>query len=208
VSEGPTALGPIELRPIEPGDTSEITALHLAALPSDFITSLGPRFLERVFYASVTGKPEGLGTVARDARGLVGFVTGAHPAKEWYASLVRENRGAIVRGVLSKVLRGPRGVLEVASVARAMRASSSDPEGFPADLGYIAVDARARGQGLGQRLVRAHLEALARRGASGCWTKTRSDAARRMYEATGFERLFERQVRGETNTYYGKKLVP
>jgi ribosomal protein S18 acetylase RimI-like enzyme len=196
------------LRPMEAGDVPEVVSLHCRALPADFITSLGKRFLTEVFYGSILGAAEGVSVVAaRDGR-LVGFVVGAYPADHWYRSLLNGHRGEFARSALRRLSEGPLALLELAEVGVAMLQGSSDPRGFPADLGYIAVDPGARGLGIGQRLVKQFLEALARRGAGGCWTKTYATnaAARRLYERSGFHVIGRRRIRRIWSVYYGIEL--
>jgi ribosomal protein S18 acetylase RimI-like enzyme len=198
----------LALRPIAPGDIPAIVALHRRALPRDFITSLGERFLAEVFYAAILAREEGVGVVARRGDALAGFVVGAHPAESWYPALLREHRSALARGVVSRLASGPEALLELGEVAFAMLKGSSDPAGFPADLGYIAVSEAARGAGVGAALVRRFLDALRARGAAGCWTKTYASnaAARRLYERSGFHEIGRRRIRRIESVYYGVAL--
>jgi ribosomal protein S18 acetylase RimI-like enzyme len=200
----------ITIRPLAREDLPGIVRLHEEALPKDFITSLGTSFLADVFYGSIVDRPEGVGHVAISGEGLQGYVVGAHPADVWYASLKRRHLGAFVRGALASLADGPEALLGLGEVALGMVRGSGEPEDYPADLGYIAVAPQARGAGLGRRLVRAHLDALAGRGARGCWTKTyeTNASARRMYEACGFRYLGKKRLRGIASAYYGVLLSP
>jgi ribosomal protein S18 acetylase RimI-like enzyme len=197
------------LRPIEARDVPAIVALHLRALPEDFITSLGERFLREVFYGSILSREEGVGVVAVRAEKLQGFVVGAYPADRWYPALLREHRSALARGVLGRLSLGPQALLELAEVGVALLKGSSDPAGFPADLGYIAVSEEARGLGVGSSLVARFLDALRARGASGCWTKTyaRNEAARALYLRSGFHEIGRRRIRRITSVYFGVALA-
>lgn len=187
-----------------------VVSLHGRALPADFITSLGERFLARVFYGSILSAPEGVSVVAEREGKLLGFVVGAYPAERWYQSLMSTHRGEFVRSSLGRLSEGPQALLELAEVGVAMLQGSSDPEGFPADLGYIAVEAETRGLGIGQKLVKRFLEVLAARGARGCWTKTYATnaAAQRLYERSGFRPLGKRRIRRIWSVYYGIGLQP
>jgi ribosomal protein S18 acetylase RimI-like enzyme len=189
-------------------DVAPVVSLHRHALPADFITSLGERFLARVFYGSILSAAEGVSVVAERDGQLLGFVVGAYPAERWYQSLLSEHRGEFVRSSLGRLYDGPLALLELAEVGVAMLQGSSDPRGFPADLGYIAVDAETRGLGIGQRLVKRFLEVLAERGATGCWTKTyaTNKAAQRLYERSGFHVIGRRRIRRIWSVYYGIEL--
>jgi [ribosomal protein S18]-alanine N-acetyltransferase len=57
-----------------------------------------------------------------------------------------------------------------------------------AELGNLAVDAGFRGRGVGEALVRAVMERVARRGAAECFLEVRAsnELARRLYERFGF----------------------
>src|SRR5205085_10283954 len=104
--------------------------------------------------------------------------------------------------------RGPEALIELAEVGLALVRGSSDPVGFSADLGYIAVSEEARGQGVGKKLVASFLEALRARGASGCWTKTYATnaAARHLYASSGFHEIGRRRIRRISSVYYGVAL--
>ena len=73
-----------------------------------------------------------------------------------------------------------------------------------AKLRLLIVDPRARGLGLGRRLVRACLHFARRAGYAKLvlWTQSHLDAARRIYETEGF-----RRVRSEPHRSFGKNLV-
>ena len=73
-----------------------------------------------------------------------------------------------------------------------------------AKLRLLIVDPKARGLGLGRRLVRACLRFARRAGYSKLvlWTQSHLDAARRIYEIEGFQR-----VRSEPHRSFGKDLV-
>ena len=73
-----------------------------------------------------------------------------------------------------------------------------------ARLRLLIVDPKARGLGLGRRLVRACMRFARRAGYSRMvlWTQSHLDAARRIYEIEGF-----RRVRREPHRSFGKDLV-
>jgi ribosomal protein S18 acetylase RimI-like enzyme len=151
-----------------------------------------------------------VGVVAvRDGK-LLGFVVGTYPASGWYRSLLAEHWTAFALSAAGRLSDGPLALMELAEVGVAMLRGSPDPLGFPSDLGYIAVEADARGLGVGRKLVAHFLEELANRGASGCWTKTyaRNTIARRLYEASGFRQIARRRIRRIWSIYYGIKLGP
>jgi ribosomal protein S18 acetylase RimI-like enzyme len=73
------------------------------------------------------------------------------------------------------------------------------PTGVRAIIEDVIVDESARGQGIGEELVRAALEVARVRGAAGAslTSNPRREAANRLYQKMGFKRR-------ETNSYYYK----
>ena len=73
-----------------------------------------------------------------------------------------------------------------------------------AKLRLLIVDPKARGLGLGRRLVNACIRFARRAGYAklGLWTQSHLDAARRIYETEGFLRVARRRHRS-----FGKNLV-
>lgn len=73
-----------------------------------------------------------------------------------------------------------------------------------AKLRLLIVDPKARGLGLGRRLVRACVRFARRAGYAqiALWTQSHLDGARRIYETEGF-----RRVRSEPHRSFGKDLV-
>jgi ribosomal protein S18 acetylase RimI-like enzyme len=73
------------------------------------------------------------------------------------------------------------------------------PTGVRAIIEDVIVDQSARGQGIGEGLVRAALEVARERGAAGVslTSNPRREAANRLYQKMGFKRR-------ETNSYYYK----
>lgn len=157
---------PVQVRPAVPGDLPGIVRCHLVAFPGQFLTRLGPTFLE-AYYRFYLDAPGGINLVAIDPGDRVlGFVSGGDPALRGRFIRTRVPRflGLLVRqGLLDpfvrRRLRVHLGNLIRALAGRLGRASpptagTQDPQGVSVLLS-IAVDPAATGQGIGRRLMEA-----------------------------------------------------
>ncbi|MGQ0832870.1 MAG: GNAT family N-acetyltransferase [Microthrixaceae bacterium] len=174
------------IRPAEPADAPLVAVLHASEISEGFLSLLGEAFLTRL-YRRVHADRGSFVLVASESTGsVVGFVAVSERTGRLYrAFLVRDGLAAALRAA-PRIAAHPRKVLET---LRHGITSDDDREG--AEILAIAVAQRARGRGLGRLLVAAAIDELRARGVAHAHvvTASRNAAARRTYEACGFESM-------------------
>lgn len=129
------------------------------------------------------------------APGLLGWAVGAqarHYAEHWGFGAAFEAKLAAEAGAFL-ARRAPPGA-EIFWAANeggflaTLTVDSGEPREGMAHLRWVFAEARARGRGLGRRLLARGIGAAREAGAAGLWLETFAglDAARRLYEAAGF----------------------
>jgi ribosomal protein S18 acetylase RimI-like enzyme len=158
------------IRPATSSDVDEIVAVHQAAFESFFLTSLGPRFLTRL-YRGYLAHPSGLVLVATerstvsgidgasqgrvDGDRIAGFVAGTTEPEAFYGWL-RRSQGVRL-GLAAAPAFAVRPVTVGRRVVAAVRYRGESPQHVAgaALLASLAVDPAVSGRGLGGRLVEA-----------------------------------------------------
>jgi ribosomal protein S18 acetylase RimI-like enzyme len=137
-------------------DVARIAQLHATRIGTGFLSSLGERFLRRLYRRAVLS-PDAFVLVTGDPP-VDGFAAVALSTGRLYRSFVV--RDGIVAGVEAApgLLRTPRRTWET------LRYPASAVDLPPAEVLSIAVDERASGRGLGGALAGAVEEELQRRG--------------------------------------------
>ena len=167
-------------------DVPALAALHAAALPNDFLPSLGVGFLERIYYPATFESPHGAHLVARVGQQAIGFVTIAHKTSAFTGDVLRGHLLQLARCALAAASRRPAHLLQSAEVLWSVVTARPDP--IEGEIVLIAVSAEARGRGVGKALVSAALEYLRRHSVARCRTKTlaANRAVIAMYEDLGW----------------------
>jgi ribosomal protein S18 acetylase RimI-like enzyme len=151
-------------------DVSEVAALHGAAIGEGFLSTLGERFLSRL-YARIVTSSRGFLLVAdntrREERGrprIAGFVAGSNEVGRLYREFFwRDGISVAVSSGLRLVRSLPRVVETLRygateDTARAGRPSPGDQRRSPeVELLALAVDVGARRRGVGAELVEAFM---------------------------------------------------
>ncbi len=180
--------GAVWIRRAAAADAPALARLHRESMPNAFLPALGDRFL-RELYRAIANGPGSTALVAEDGSGVVGFTAGVESVGSFYRRFARRH------GVSAGFAAAPR--LLRPGVLRRVRETVSYPDRSTelpdAELLSIAVDADARGRGLGGRLARGLLDELGHRGVGE--VKVVVDAsnvpANRLYEAVGFRHARE-----------------
>ena len=174
------------VRAAVPHDAPALARIHRQALPNAFLTSLGDRFLRRL-YRALAADPEAVALVAEDGAGVVGFATGVPSVRRFY------RRFLLRHGIPAAVAVAPR--LARPSVVRKLRETTAYPqrsEGMPdAELLSIAVAPGRTSRGVGRALAQATISALAEHGATEIKVVVGADneGANRFYSQVGFRPL-------------------
>jgi ribosomal protein S18 acetylase RimI-like enzyme len=177
------------VEPAVSGDASEIAAAHVAAFPGFFLTTLGDRFLTRL-YTGFMVHPDGICLVIRDGQRIDGFIAGTSNPQLFFRNLLLRNAVGLVAAAIPPLWRRPLAVGD--RLLRAIVYRGEVPPRYPnaALISSIAVRPELSGSGAAGRLIdefckRAHLRACRQ-----VYLLTDCDentAANRFYEKKGFE---------------------
>lgn len=179
----------ITLRQISLADVPECVCIHMQAFQGFFLTFLGEQFL-RELYTAIASDPSGIGFVAGNSEGLLGFVVGTDQPPGLYRRLLRRrwwnfalaSLGALIKrpGIFPRLLRAftkPAQKMEVRNCGTLMS---------------IAVLPEAQGKRIGQILVTAFLCEAARRGLEYVNLTTdrlNNESVNKFYTRMGFKLL-------------------
>jgi len=166
-----------------------VARLHAALIGEGFLSSLGPRFLGRL-YRRVADSGDCFVLVADAGAGPAGFIAGAMSLGRLYRRFVVRDGMAAFAGAPVRLLSALPRVLETLR-----HGGGGDDDVAGAELLAVAVDPAWRGRHLGTALVEGFLAEVARRGATTARVVVGADnaAAVAMYRRSGFEpaRSFE-----------------
>ena len=197
---------PVALRPGGPADVAAVARLHARMIAEGFLSSLGERFLRRL-YRRILRTGGSVLIVADDAGTVAGFVAGSRDVAGLFAEFARRDALVAAAGSPWRVLRSWRRVLETRRLGRdAGRAESGDGE-----LLAIAVGEAWRGGGVGRRLVDALLAAMGEAGARTVDVVVGSDndAAVALYRRAGFSPVRSLEVhRGTPSLLLRHEALP
>ena len=147
----------ILLREARPDDIPAIVAVHQAAFSSFFLTSLGPRFLHRL-YAGYVAHESGILVVAADTAGgapVRGFVAGTTDPEAFYAWLRRTRGSAMALAAAPALARHPLVVGRRLVSAIRYRGDAPSAVADAALLASLCVHPDSAGGGVGGQLVAA-----------------------------------------------------
>jgi ribosomal protein S18 acetylase RimI-like enzyme len=169
------------VRPGRPEDAEAVAALHARLITEGFLSSLGPRFLARL-YRRIARTEDCFILVAEEGGAPVGFIAGSLALSRLYRSfLLRDGVAAFLSAPVRLTSALPR-VLET------LRHGGHGPAVSGAELLAVAVDPAWRGRHVGQRLVAGFLGELERRHVTHAHVVVGADnaAAIAVYRRAGF----------------------
>ncbi len=197
--------GNINVRELVPQDAAQVAALHIQGIPTGFISSLGPDFVEAL-YKAIARSDHAFGLVAELDGRVVGFVAlASHLGRLYRAVLLRNGLrfGFILAGRLFSWKR-LRHMLE--TYGYAYRTSRRD---LPAaELLAVAVEEQVRRGGVARDLIHRGLSQGRQRGIQGIKVCVGRDnaAARALYEACGFSLYGPFEHHGVPSIWYTRDL--
>jgi ribosomal protein S18 acetylase RimI-like enzyme len=171
----------IDVRLAGGADARRLAELHTARISSGFLTSLGPRFLERL-YRRVVRSDNAFAFVAEEGGEVVGFCAAAENVRRFYVEFV-------ARDGIATVASAPRIVRRLPRVLETLRYPVTGDGTLPhAEILAVATDATASSRGYGRALVQRSVDELHSRGCPAAKVVAGSDnvAALRLYEGCGF----------------------
>jgi ribosomal protein S18 acetylase RimI-like enzyme len=194
---GPAPGGPdggVTVRTGRPADAASAARLHATLIADGFLSSLGPRFLRRL-YARVARSEDSFLLVAEDEGVPVGFIAGSLALGRLYRSfLLHDGPAAALSAPLRLATALPR-VRETLRHGRRAGAPGPSAGDRSAELLAVAVDQRWQGRHVGRRLVEGFLHEVGRRGATSAHVVVGADntPAVDLYRRAGFvaARTFE-----------------
>lgn len=174
----------VRIRRAKVKDAAALASIHRGALPGAFLSSLGHRFLRRLYIALATD-PDAEVFVAEDGHGVAGFATGVPSVRGFY------RRFYVRHGLLAGLAAAPslirRGMIhKFRETGKYPDASRNLPD---SELLSIAVAGRLRSRGVGRQLAERILSGLSERGVSEIKVVVGADnnEANRFYERIGFK---------------------
>ncbi len=176
----------IEVRPMIRRDLADVVAVHEAAFPNFFLSTLGRGFLGE-FYGSLVDWPEGVAIVAVIGDRIVGFAAGSTVSKAFYRRLFVRRSIAIGLRLLPVFLRKPATLFRVMRRAVQRTGSGSEPNG--AELMSIAVAPGEQHHGIGRTLLDGFVARIAEAQQQSLWLTTDAvdnEGVKRFYEMAGF----------------------
>jgi ribosomal protein S18 acetylase RimI-like enzyme len=138
-------------------DVAAAARLHSEQIGEGFLSSLGPRFLARLYRRVVRWHRSFL-LVAEEDGVVVGHAAATEDVAQLYRQFLRHD------GLVAGLVAAPRLALRWRSALETLRYPSGHDDLPPAELLAVAVDSSCRGRGIGKALVTAANEELARRG--------------------------------------------
>lgn len=171
----------LKIRQAGPGDLAGVAAAHMELFPDDLSTFLGREFVERYYYGALLKEARGFGLLAYAGDDLAGFVFGAYDSDR----TARECKRVRLRYTAAAALRHPFRAARWLRFFLGRRGALAGPH--KAELVSLAVQKQFQGKGIARSLVDAFQQHLKGKGIGGCWTKTHSSAAARLYRSEGFE---------------------
>lgn len=138
-------------------DAPAAARLHAEQISEGFLSSLGPRFLARL-YRRVVRWPRSFLLVAEDAGVVVGHAAATEDVGRLYREFLRHD------GLAAGLMAAPRLLRRCRTALETLRYSSAHDDLPAAELLAVAVASEFRGRGIGRALVTAANEELARRG--------------------------------------------
>lgn len=145
---------------VRPGlerDAPAAARLHAEQIGEGFLSSLGPRFLTRL-YRRIVRWPRAFLLVADEDGVVVGHAAATEDVGRLYRQFVLRD------GLVAGAVAAPRLARRWRPVLETLRYASAHDQLPSAELLAVAVAAGSRGQGVGRALVTAANEELVRRG--------------------------------------------
>ena len=161
----------VEIELLKPAWIPEVAAIHMRALPDDFLPGLGSEFLQKVFYPAAMRSPYGRVFVAVDNHQPSGFVVVTTDSARFFRSIVRnEWRGFLKTGLRTSFTSWKHFKRNFEVLASMFEKSVDEDYG---EIYEIAVSVDQQGRGTGKALVARSIEYLKDAGIPGIKIKTR-----------------------------------
>ena len=167
--------------------------LHSEQIGEGFLSSLGPRFLARL-YRRVVRWPRSFLLVAEEDGVVVGHAAATEDVGQLYRQFLRHD------GLVAGVVAAPRLLLRWRTALETLRYPGGHDDLPPAELLAVAVSSDFRGRGIGKALVTAANDELARRGVGDARVvvAAHNQPALALYRSSGYRPAATTRVHAST----------
>jgi len=176
----------IVYEPLTEGHAEEVAALHVRAISTGFISSLGMKFA-RSLYRAIALCPHGFGIVAREGEAILGYVSFATDIHRLYRTVLWRSGWKFSLLLVRHMFRGRtiRKILETLFYPRRTRHLNLPK----AELLSIVVSEAARGRGIAAGLIGKGLESCLSQGIADVRVLVAASnaAANALYQKCGFQ---------------------
>lgn len=177
----------IPLKQCSPETLKLIARLHLSVMPT-LLSDLGLPFVEKYFQEAV-GEEGAIGMAALEQDGCtpVGYVIGC-PRPDLLMGKLKTPFGWFVRQVIQLLVTRPSVLVQLAISGLAIRGQMGNDPGV-IEVTYLGISPRARGMGLGEKMMRTFLDACRQAGYRSVVlsVETENRAALAMHIKVGFQ---------------------
>ena len=189
------------IKPLQKDHAAQVAQLHIAGIPTGFISSLGLGFVTAL-YESISQCPDGFGFVEEADGRVVGFVAFTTNLKSLYKSILKKNLFRFGFLLFGKLLsfKTIKKVLETLFYP-----SRVETHELPkAELLSIAVAESDRGKGIAITLIRQGLTECHERGILKVKVLVAdfNKPANILYQKTGFEKITQIENHGIVSNVY------
>lgn len=194
------------IRPMQDDDAAAVARIHAESITEGFLTRLGQRFLRQLYLG--IARDEGSQILVAGARHeVVGFCAYSRDVSAMYRRILRLRIFRLAWASLPRSLN-PWVIKQVLDTLRypGKQSAKALP---PAEILSIAVGAKARGTGVGKKLLHRVLEVARRDGQREVkvLAGAKLEGANRFYRACGFNLAAEIVQHGEVLRVYVKPIV-
>jgi ribosomal protein S18 acetylase RimI-like enzyme len=175
--------------PCSEGDFKAIASLHKHSIPKGFLSSLGERFLSRLYYG-ISRHPQSCVLVERESKGkVVGFISGSISISKCYKHVIMHNFASLGVPIFFKLFSFSviKKIKETLVYARAGKVESDK---IDAELLSMAVSSKARGMGIGKKLISSLEDFFKENKFTGVYkvvTSAEDERSNGFYKSAGFK---------------------
>jgi ribosomal protein S18 acetylase RimI-like enzyme len=193
--------------PLAKRHAPQVADLHIEGIHTGFLSSLGRGFIRQI-YKALPGCGSGFGYVCEDSDGVViGFVACAESTGRLYKQSLRRRGLMMMLPLLRFMFRWS----VIKRLWQTLRYPAEVGADVPAaELLSIAVDAAARGRGVGKQLMAAAVEEFRRLGIEQFKVAVGADneTANAFYQRCGFTLALQREHHGLPMNIYVLQTGP
>lgn len=186
---------------LQPEHASQVAILHKEGIPTGFLSSLGPEFLEEL-YRSISQSPEGFGFVVSVDNQIAGFVAFCSNLRSLYKDILRGKTLKFLWVLTPKLISWK--VLKKV-IENIIYPGKTEKLNLPsAELLSIVVLANHQGKGFARKLIEMGFQECSRRNITHVKVLVAESnlLANRLYQKTGFQFITKIENHGVVSNVY------